>query len=78
MNCNSCGAEIKFIKTKNREGQVKSHPVNYPPQKLLVPTNEEIPNDKFESGKERLYRVSTVYVSHFSTCPNADDHRRKS
>ena len=77
--CRSCGAEIKFIKLKSG----KWNPVD--PQKrtliegegneVIVTDSGEVITGRFASLEEGANRSG--YISHFATCPNADQHRQE-
>lgn len=62
-NCKSCGAEILWVKTENG----KSMP-------LSVATKEKRWINQPAIDAERGFQVDT-YLSHFSDCPNAAQHR---
>ena len=76
--CRSCGAAVLWAMTRNAKRMpIDAQPVPEgnmvltlkagPPQALLV---EKFYADKHtEPGRNR-------YTSHFSTCPNAQEHRR--
>ena len=59
--CKSCDAEIAWIAT----GSGKHHPVNAKAEKRWVADNA------------RGWQLVDTYLSHFATCPNADQHRKK-
>lgn len=58
--CKSCEAEIIWIKTEKG----KNHPVNAEPIKMWVQNEDE------------TWSIKDCYTSHFSSCPDADDHRQ--
>lgn len=67
--CRSCGAPLIWGVT----AQGKRMPVDAMPQKRITleparPGHEDLPP---------LAEVVDTYVSHFATCPNADQHRKK-
>lgn len=81
--CRSCGAEIRWIKTRNG----KNMPVD--PEEYYVLEGAVTENRQaitFVSGDGRIIRGVTVrpenplgeicYISHFATCPYADQHRK--
>jgi hypothetical protein len=72
-NCRSCGAIIKFIKTKKG----KWMPVD--PELLTaedVELGDVIVTDSGEVTKvTEKTGIALGYISHFATCPNADEHR---
>lgn len=57
--CSSCGAPIRFVGTETGN-QV---PVDAKPEKRIV------------VGPDGVGRSVDAYVSHFATCPNANQHR---
>ena len=81
--CKYCGAEIGFIKTKTG----KSLPVD-PVPICFVPEDEKgrfvLADGTVKSGTaitetsemmENMFNIG--YQSHFATCPNADEARKK-
>ncbi len=75
--CSACGEEIKW-RQSIKDGKTKNIPVN--PDLLNIQDNfteSDVlvlsPGGVF--GK--LSRVTEGYISHFDTCPNADQFRRK-
>lgn len=60
--CSSCGAKILWVKTAK----------NDQPMPLDTPGDPRIVLD--EDGKAHVVRT---FISHFATCPNADQHRKK-
>ncbi len=74
-NCRGCGAEIKFIKLESG----KFNPVD--PELLSIQDNFINPDEMVvnKNGKTgRLKNLTEGYISHYSTCPNADDFRKRS
>lgn len=77
--CKSCGAEICWIKMSSG----KSMPVNpdqvmywesrKAPGKVVTP-NGEVISCVFEGESKDATGIG--YIPHWSTCPNADTHRR--
>lgn len=61
--CKSCGAAVLFVRTAGG----KSMPVDAKPEKRIV-----------LGSRTQVAHVLDTYVSHFATCPNADQHRRGS
>ena len=59
--CKTCNAEIIWIKTR----QSKSLPVDAKPQQVWV------------QGLVENWVLVNGYTSHFATCPQASQHRRK-
>ena len=64
-NCRSCGAEIVWAVTATG----KRMPLDAKPEKRVVLE----PRDVFGEIAE----VKDTFVSHFATCPDADQHRRR-
>jgi len=64
--CKTCGAEILWIVTPTG----KAHPVDAKPEKRWVTVFS-----LDEDGGEEWALVDT-YLTHFATCPQADQHRR--
>ena len=73
--CRSCGAPIRFVRTVHGH----THPLDWDP----VPHGEwTLTTDP--KGAEVMLRAThltskeaDLYTSHFATCPDADQHRRK-
>lgn len=81
-SCRSCGAEVRWAHTANgRAMPLDAEPV---PDGNVVYTGRDVRNDRgvarpevrveaqppmFDDGQPR-------YVSHFATCPNADQWRK--
>lgn len=61
-HCKSCGAPILWVRTEAGA----SMPLNLPaqPRIVLVPSTGAA-------------RVMDTYASHFASCPNATEHRKK-
>lgn len=76
--CKSCGKEIFFIKTK----QGKFMPCDTAPHSVIVGEGNMIlltKNGDVVRGKPASYddgADTTGYISHFSTCPAADQFRK--
>ena len=78
-NCKSCGAEIKWIKTFSG----KSMPVDAEKmyfyagdgKELFVTENGAVIHGRRVDLYDGAARVG--YISHFATCPNADQRRRR-
>lgn len=75
--CRSCGAEILFIKTSGGKlTPVNADPVRFDFQlggkdRIVTGNGEVITGVISESGEEK------GYVSHFATCPDANQFRRR-
>ena len=65
--CNSCGKEITWIKLRP---MMKPHPMNPIPSKVIVLS--DLSSDGNPVGK-----LVDGYVSHFATCPQADEWRNR-
>lgn len=59
--CKSCGAEIEWIKTDKG----KNAPIDAKPIKVWSQT------------RGGAWMLIDGHVSHFATCPNANQHRKK-
>jgi hypothetical protein len=79
IKCRSCGAEIKFIRMKSgrwnpvdpaRRG-IKKDGGN----EVLITEDGELIQGTFASVEEGANGFG--YVSHFATCPNAYEHRKR-
>jgi len=77
--CRSCGAEIKWIKTIASK--------NMPVDPELISSDDLEHGDVLVTEDGHVTKVDHScndyesvdgYVSHFATCPHADQHRRKS
>ena len=64
--CSSCGAQIVWAVTA---GKKKRMPLDFPPERRFVIRNPD-------EGKTPEVEFVNTYVSHFATCPNAEEHRR--
>lgn len=62
-NCRSCNAEINWTKTKNG----KNMPIDYNPELQQL----------FDMPGDVEFEPKLGMVSHFDTCPNANQHRRQ-
>lgn len=75
--CRSCGEEIIWIKMKSGKAMpCDVKPIPYRESfsggmKLVTPAGDVI------SGNYDGTSDNFAYISHFATCPNADQHRRK-
>lgn len=76
--CKSCGAEIIWIKTRNGKNMpCDAEPVYYLPDpdgKEVIVTSGGTVTHGFLSD---MRIAETGYRSHFATCPNANQHRRR-
>lgn len=78
--CRSCGQRIRFIRMKSGKSMpVNERFVNY----KLAPEGKDrvvTPNGEVVSyivGVNVMEADGYGYVSHFATCPSANQHRRK-
>ena len=75
--CKSCGADIIWIKTKNgRSTPCDAKPIPFRESfsggmKLVTKAGDVVPGN-YDGTSDDF-----AYISHFATCPNADQHRRK-
>ena len=65
VKCKSCNADIFFVRYKD-----KYHPVNAKAKKVFVLSDDGHMPALF-------WEFINGYESHFATCPNAAQHRRK-
>lgn len=68
--CKSCGAAIRWAKTLAG----KAMPLDAKSEKRVVITYD--PDGPYGPGEEHCDVVDT-YTSHFATCPNADQQRKR-
>lgn len=71
--CRGCGKEVKFIQLKS----VKFNPVD---PELFDIFDDNDPNLMVVSPSGEVGRLSELgegYISHFATCPNSKDFRKK-
>ena len=79
--CKGCGAELKFIKLKSG----KAIPVNPTSvfiedkngSEIIVTTDGRISNGRKEIITSQNKFLTRGYISHFATCPFADQLRRR-
>jgi hypothetical protein len=64
--CQSCGAEIVWAETEAG----RKIPLDAVPEKRFVIADAPL-------SRARVAVMQPTYVSHFATCPNAAEHRRK-
>ena len=58
---------------KNKQGEYHPHPINVEPVKGIVLEAQTSAN--MHKGLPAF--IADVYTSHFATCPNAAEHRKK-
>ena len=78
--CRSCGAPIIFITSaKGHRMPLDAEPVTYWQKtggnKKVVTPNGEVISCELEGDPQKATGIG--YVSHFATCPNAKEHRRR-
>lgn len=76
--CNSCGAGIRWITTfSGKKMPVDDHPIFFSEggSGLFVTDNGAVIHGT-ECPKGQV-NARVGYISHFVTCPNADQYRRK-
>ena len=69
--CKSCKAPIIWVSLKNKQGEYSPHPINVKPVKGIILTSANM----HVKGLSAV--MADVYTSHFATCPNAAEHRKK-
>ena len=79
MRCKACGADLIFIRTKigGKPMPCDADRVYYGPgnkDKVITPRGEVI---SCRILPDAVGAIGRGYVSHFATCPNADEFRRK-
>ena len=79
MRCKACGADMIFIRTKigRKPMPCDVDQVYYGPgnkDKVITPKGEVI---SCRILPDAVGAIGRGYVSHFATCPNADNFRRK-
>ena len=78
--CKSCGAEIRWIKTsKGKSMPVDPDYITYwqkagGTKKIVTPNGNVISADVTGDPESA---TGLGFTSHFATCPNADQHRRR-
>ena len=78
--CRSCGAEVTWIRmASGKKMPCDAAPVMYwakmgGTEKIVTPNGEVISCELQGDVKEA---TGLGYISHFSTCPYADKHRRR-
>ena len=70
--CRSCGAPIIWGKTTAG----KPIPLDEPEARLVRVRIDGDGATRLQLGSDTVVTTQT-YVSHFATCPNADEHRRR-
>jgi len=80
--CRSCGASITWAWTLNgKRMPIDAEPVEDGNLEIAARNDEGEPVVRYLSGGDRNplpgFDLVPRYVSHFATCPNAQDHRKK-
>ena len=79
--CKACKAEIRFIKLKSG----KAIPVNPSPayiedgngKEIIITDDGRISNGRLEIVTSQNQFLTRGYISHFATCPFANNFRRR-
>lgn len=73
--CNSCGAEIIWVKTiAGKSMPCDAGLITF--ERAGGPETFVMPDGKVERGKRSPEGNLKGYISHFATCPNAAHHRK--
>lgn len=78
--CRSCQADVWWVQwpSSGKKMPVDSEPDMRPPPKggnlVLTKRGDQLLVEKYDPAKHDAKR--NRYTSHFSTCPNADQHRK--
>lgn len=73
--CRSCGAEIQWMETENG----KKMPVDPEPLRWGDLKNGDVAvnfHGRTRKKNKHMRENGDWFLSHFATCPNADDHRK--
>lgn len=80
MNCRSCGAEIIWVLTqKGKRMPIDAEPREDGNIEIVKRDPGEPPLVRYLTGSEDTlpgFDLPDRYVSHFATCPHADQHRK--
>ncbi len=75
--CRSCGADVIWVRTeRERKMPLDSLPVDSTGRNLFVLRDHASSEGPLAIAAWGLAHTEPHYVSHFATCPNADEHRR--
>lgn len=74
--CRSCGAPIRWVRMAESGRANPLDPNPHPSGNIAL--DAEGKAHYLKRGQETFIAPSERYVSHFSTCPNAKQHRRAS
>ena len=76
--CRSCGSAIRWIKMESGKYMPCDWaPVNYKPAGDGELVTLVTPDGKIVRGVQDWSSPECGYTSHFATCPNAAEHRRR-
>ena len=80
--CKSCGAEIVWVKVKSGkmmpcDAKQVRFIANENGGSIIVASNGAVVKGILLSGNVKGVKEEKGYVSHFATCPNANNHRKK-
>ena len=79
--CRSCGAEIKWIRTfSGKNMPVNAEMIHFFPKsgektELFVTEDGAVVHGVRAEEDQKFTHIG--YISHFATCPNADQHRKR-
>ena len=74
-HCRSCGAPIIWALTKH-DRRIPLDPIPVPDGNINISVDEN-GQTRSEIVNAPLFSSAPLYVSHFVTCPNAAQHRRR-
>lgn len=72
VNCSSCGAPVRWEKTV-RGKPIPLDPKPVPGAHLFIRPDGLVADDRSHPAGKEMPRFET----HFATCPNASEHRRR-
>ncbi len=76
-NCRSCNADILWARTERGSRMpLDAEPVDSTGRNLFVLRDKSSSEGPLAIAAWGLAHTEPHYVSHFATCPNADQHRR--
>lgn len=76
--CRSCGSAIRWVKMESGKYMPCDWtPVNYKPGGDGEPVSLVTPDGKIVRGVQDWSSPEFGYTSHFATCQNAAEHRRR-
>lgn len=80
--CRSCGASIRWVETLKG----KRIPINWEPDRVRGNLRKVQPDERVQARAQVLPEVEAaeardrgedLWLAHFATCPNADQHRAR-